>query len=174
MSAEREAYRSLAGHMLRREIYAQSGSIPYTVTESSYTVEIIQRPQDLHHHSVMTVLSRETITLNYERNNDPRIIHTLILEQDQYGNVLKKVEIAYGRKANDAPKIQRQLLLTYSEFRFTWSLDEQDDYLLPKLCESRMYQLYRFEPEGERYTLNQFTCNEFALLSRLETIPFEQ
>jgi RHS repeat-associated protein len=98
----REAYRSLKGHPLRTEIYAQDGTPaarnPYTVTEHNYTIEFLQ-PMGVNQHAVFFSHARETVTYQYERNPaDPRVTHVLTLEVDAFGNVLRGVSIGYPRR----------------------------------------------------------------------------
>ena len=66
----REAYRALRGATLRREVYALDGSAgqdrPYTVTTSSYAVELLQ-PLAGQPHAVCLRRPAETVTVSYER-----------------------------------------------------------------------------------------------------------
>ncbi|MDL2262650.1 hypothetical protein LJC11_04005 [Bacteroidales bacterium OttesenSCG-928-I21] len=109
---KREAARVLKGSILRQEVYSQDGSdkadIPYTVTENSYLIKVRQRKFE-NKHAVFMVLPEESIVLNYERHFykdpndenikifDPRIVHTLNLEYDEYGNPLTQATVAYKR-----------------------------------------------------------------------------
>jgi hypothetical protein len=98
----RESCRAFKGHILRQEIYAQDSSqkasTPYTITESNYEVDIKQGLRDSHQHSIISVRPRETITINMERDvDDLRIQHNIVLQLDKHDNVLKSVQIAYGR-----------------------------------------------------------------------------
>jgi hypothetical protein len=122
-NSTRESYRALKGHLLRMEVYAEDDSpkscIPYTVTESNYTVRFMQ-PQDVHDvhgHSIFTVVPRESVSFNFERKAlDPRVQHSIVLEVDRYGNVLKDLSIAYGRQKSPlkGPEgaTQEKLLMT--------------------------------------------------------------
>ena len=181
----RESCRALAGRILRQEIYGEDGDsksqIPYTVAESNYSVQVLQNREDLHRHSIITVHPRETIALNYERNlDDPRTNHTLVLEVDDYGNVLKQVDVAYGRKCGatalteTARLVQEQALITYSEHDYTDKIDKSNDHLLPQGYHSRTYELYGFVPQGARFRQFQFTQDNFAPLLQLVEIPFDE
>jgi RHS repeat-associated protein len=150
----REAYRALKGQVLRTEIYADDDSdqanVPYTITETKYTVSTLQKEGDTHGHSVCTVFPTEDVSLNAERElGDNRIHHHLVLERDRWGNVLKEVKIAYGRLSGSPDlsardqAIQQQTLITYHENTFTSAiLDCQDDYLLPRTSGNRLYELH--------------------------------
>ncbi len=105
----REACRALKGSTLRQEVYALDGSEessrPYNVTESNYSVRPLQ-PRCGNPYGVFFAFRRESATFLYERKlyevegrkrADPRIVHSLSLEVDDYGNVLKAFNIAYPR-----------------------------------------------------------------------------
>ncbi|MEG4292058.1 SpvB/TcaC N-terminal domain-containing protein [Microcoleus sp. C2C3] len=102
LEEEREACRSLKGSILRQEIYADDGTDksqhPYSVSEQNYTIELVQL-KSANRHAVFFVHPRETIDYHYERNPvDPRVGHQVVLQVDEYGNVLKAVAIGYGRR----------------------------------------------------------------------------
>lgn len=112
----REACRALKGGILRQEIYAldrnpngtltEASDRPYSVSERDYTIKVLQ-PREQNRHAVFFTHARETVDFHYERKlfdiggnqrADPRVTHTLTLEVDGYGNVLKSVSIGYGRR----------------------------------------------------------------------------
>ncbi|MGR9000133.1 MAG: SpvB/TcaC N-terminal domain-containing protein, partial [Gammaproteobacteria bacterium] len=162
---EREACRALKGAMLRQEIYAQDGTSkeqhPYSVTEQNFTVERLQAQGD-NRHAVFFTHPRETINYHYERDpEDPRISHTLTLEVDGYGNVLKALAVGYGRRKassdlaftqEDRDK-QTTLLVTYTENAVTNAIDDSsiypDDYRSPLPAETLTYELTGFKPEDK-------------------------
>lgn len=148
---EREACRALKGSMLRQEVYALDGSDredrPYTVTEQTYTVRRVQRRRG-NRHGVFLRHARESVTYHYER--DPaavRVGHTLSVDVDDWGNVLKAASIAYGRRVPDADLApadqarQAQILATWTEARVTNPVDEAHDHRVPLACETRRYEL---------------------------------
>lgn len=97
----REAHRVLKGSPLRQEIYALDGSpdegIPYTVTANSYIVKRIQS-QFNNRHACFFTHQQENLVWHCERNiNDPRILHELTLNVDEFGNVLEAAKVAYKR-----------------------------------------------------------------------------
>ena len=148
---EREACRALKGSMLRQEVYALDGTDkaehPYTVTEQNFTIQVLQ-PRVDNPYGVFFTHAREAINYQYERNPaDPRISHSLTLDVDNFGNVLKSAAIGYGRRQPDLslnPEDQAKqgnLLITYTENSFTNSIDTVADYRTPLPCESRTYEL---------------------------------
>ncbi|KAF4622714.1 hypothetical protein G7Y89_g14312 [Cudoniella acicularis] len=180
LNMTREACRALKGHLLRLEVYSDDKSrkahIPYTVTESNYTARLLQ-PEDVHGHGIFDFVPRETMQLNLERNlSDPRIQHGLAVEVDEYGNTLKSIQIAYGRKSSPLKDVgdrecQERLLITYSENLITNKIDDSACYRLPRVYESRSYQLYGYENEHvECFGMSRFPKNELA---RLSAIPYE-
>ena len=110
LEEEREACRALKGAMLRQEVYALDGTEekeahPYVVTEQNFTIRMLQ-PQATNPYAVFFTHAREALTYQYERNpEDPRIGHTLTLEVDDFGNVLKSAAVGYGRRQPDTESI---------------------------------------------------------------------
>lgn len=187
LAEAREACRALRGSMLRREVYALDNvgssaeypsGIPYTVTEQSLAVRLLQR-QGANRHAVFLTHAREAITYYYERNPaDPRVQHALTLEVDDFGNVLKQAAVAYGRRRriavhgpggvtewrlnpglaglDEADKArQTTALLTYTENRFTRdpagggdAIERGEDYRAPLPCESMTFELTGYMASG--------------------------
>jgi RHS repeat-associated protein len=148
---EREACRALKGAMLRQEVYALDGTSkaehPYVVTEQNMTIRLLQ-PADGNRHAVFFTYPRESIGYHYERNPaDPRIAHSLTLEVDEFGNVLKSAAVAYGRRQNNPvletrdQAMQSRNYITYGENHITNVVEGDDDYRLPLPCEAQTYEL---------------------------------
>jgi RHS repeat-associated protein len=181
--AEREACRALKGAMLRQEVYADDAGpgatteqrrrarLPYTVTEQSSTVRIVQ-PRGGHRHVVVYTHERETINYHYERNPaDPRVEHVLTLEVDDHGTVVKLATAGYGRRTTvrtvdddgnvtvvpnpglaglhpaDRAK-QTTTLLSYTESRLTNAVESAGAYRCPALSETRTFELTGYSPTG--------------------------
>ena len=180
---EREACRALKGSMLRQETYAddagpgadadarERAAVPYSVIEQSYAVRPLQ-PREDNAHAVFLTHEREEIAYHYERDPaDPRVEHSLALEVDDHGNVLKKATVGYGRRAQvrvagpdgqpqqvpnpgladlDAADRAKQTrpLLAYTENRFTNAVDSADAHRVPVTCEEASYELTGFEATG--------------------------
>jgi RHS repeat-associated protein len=165
---EREACRALKGSLLRQEIYALDGSDkekhPYTITEKNFTIHLLQ-PKAGNRHAVFYTHGCEAISYHYERNPaDPRISHTLTMEVDAFGNVLKSAIVGYGRRKPD-PSLalqdqekQTQVLVTYTENDFTNSIAENDAYRTPLPCDVRTYELTGYIPSGSagRFQISDF------------------
>ncbi|MBL0716212.1 MAG: hypothetical protein JJV98_21205, partial [Desulfosarcina sp.] len=183
---EREACRALKGAMLRQEIYALDGTDkephPYTVTEQNFTIRCLQARTD-NRYGVFFTHAREAINYHYERNpTDPRITHAMTLEVDDFGNVLKETAIGYGRRTGCSPlsgddkNKQEQLLVTYTENSVTHAINGTvDNYRTPLPCQTRTYELTGFKPKNDtRFSFNEWTGNDFALLTSAVEIPYEQ
>ena len=145
--------------MLRQEVYSldetEKAEHPYTVTEQNFTVRRLQ-PHTDSHYGVFFTHSREAINYQYERNPvDPRVSHALKLEVDAFGNALKEVAIAYGRRqvdldlplTSDQAK-QTQTLITYTENTVTNSIDTDFNHRTPLPAETITYELTGFMPTG--------------------------
>ena len=163
---EREACRALKGRLLRQEVYAGDGSAhPYSVTENSYRLRVVQ-PRQEKPHAVFFTHSSETLEYHYEREpNDPRISHQLTLEVDEFGNVTKSAAVAYPRRPRlptpeqprppDHPREQRQTHVVYTESDFTRPVGTDIAYRLPLPSEVRTFELTGIPraSESELYTV---------------------
>jgi len=188
----REACRALKGRLLRQEIYSDDAlpnddtaiiaraRIPYSISETNFSVELIQR-KGSNRYGVFFPHPLETINYQLDRNPaDPRINHDLVLEVDNYGNVLRQCSVRYGRQLGQSTLqpadtiLQEQLHLVYTEMDFTNKVDSDDTYLLPTSCEVRTYEVTGFDPSSSIFNITNFTNNNFALLTSLVEISFEQ
>nr|WP_233718497.1 toxin TcdB middle/C-terminal domain-containing protein [Nostoc mirabile] len=181
---EREAARSLKGHILRQEIYALDSSenyaldglekepLPYTVSERNYEILVEQRLLT-NRHAVFFAYERETINYHYERSFildptdpetdpkkkrkifDPRITHTITLEVDEFGNGLKSVAIAYPRPKSAYPE-QQKTFITYTENQVINKPNETDWYRIGVPVETRTYELTGYAQNGDRFQLTDF------------------
>jgi RHS repeat-associated protein len=158
----REGCRALTGTRLRQEVYALDGSEeadrPYSIAESNATIRLMQPRRGRNLHCVFFAHAREDIAASYERKlyevdgalrADPRVTHGLTLEIDDYGNVLKSVAVAYGRRFADRSALlndrdrakQCTLLATTAENLYTNAIHALDDYRAPLIAEARAYEL---------------------------------
>jgi hypothetical protein len=177
---ERQACRALKGSILRQEIFACDSTDkydhPYVVSERNYTIGLLQ-PQKGNRHAVFLKHLREKVDCHYERDpGDPRISHDLMLAVDAYGNVRKSAAIGYGRKQPDSALAaqdqgkQAQTLITCTENGVTNTVDIEDDYRVPLLCESRTYELTGLSPgPGGRFDFD--TVNNAILIAL--ALPYE-
>jgi RHS repeat-associated protein len=182
---QREACRALKGQALRSEVYGGEGSpdseIPYNVQESNFTIVPLQLPQDAHGHGIFFVHGRESMSIGLERRaNDPRIGHNIILDVDSFGNVLKSMQVSYGRRPNistlsePSKSKQETLLIAYSEYDFTNWVDGDDDYRLPAPYQTRQYEITGLKPKGgERFSFDSLAANAFSTITSIAEVPFE-
>jgi len=161
----REASRSLKGSILRQEIYGLDGTEkqprPYNVSERNFTIEFLQPLGPINRHAVFYSHPRETVNINYERTlvidaggnpmADPMVTHQMVLDVDDFGNILKSVAVGYGRRRDAADPLltpedhakQKATLITYVETRYTNAVLEDDNYLGPLPYESLTYELLK-------------------------------
>jgi RHS repeat-associated protein len=147
-----EAHRACKGMALRQEIFALDGSdkekIPYSVVTHNCYIKLLQ-PKSKNRFAIFLVHESEAITFSYERNvNDPRIAHTLNLEIDDLGNILKEVAVAYPRKIRPAVltenKIwneQNLLHIMLTEANFTKDINTPAAYRLRLPYQTKTYKL---------------------------------
>jgi hypothetical protein len=162
---EREAARSLKGQILRQEIYDLDGSekqsSPYSVSEQNYEIRLLQARQT-NHHAVFFTHERETIEYYYERNPlDPRVTHTMTLEVDEFGNVLKSVAIAYPRLNPQFPE-QGKTLITYTENQVTNESKQANWYRIGVPIETRTYEITEIDPPQPPLTRGEVFALEFV------------
>lgn len=127
----RQAHRALKGKALRVEVYAEDGSgnldILYTTAETTYSVVRLQ-PADGETPASFRVDPSETLRYAYdtavgESTFDPRIHHTLVLEVDDYGHVLRAAEVGYPRRGTGHDDEQEVLTVLVTETE----VENQDD-----------------------------------------------
>ncbi|EPS38200.1 hypothetical protein H072_7990 [Dactylellina haptotyla CBS 200.50] len=146
----RQACRSLKGSVLRREIYGEDlslsskASIPFLASETNFSIKKVSKTAK----PVFFTHSFQTIGYNYERQlNDPRISHEVIIKIDDYGNVTKSAQIAYGCKKSDLPNLEHRgeqetnkiLLL---EKGYTEPVIELYSYQGPRVAEEISFEIH--------------------------------
>lgn len=147
----RQAYRALRGTMLRQEVYGLDGSPqephPYQVKQASTAVRMLQ-PAGLNPHAVFLTHPAEAVTVHTERQpGDPRTTAVLTLDVNDYGQVQRSAEVAYGRTVADmalpadARAEQAAMKATVTDNTYTTVLDDPDDHRIPMLHTSTTYEL---------------------------------
>ncbi|MDZ4210235.1 MAG: toxin TcdB middle/C-terminal domain-containing protein, partial [Methylotenera sp.] len=141
----REACRALKGSVLRHEVYALDGTtsqnIPYTVEEKSYRLTKVQ-PLNPKVHAVFLVTADQAIAYQYERNAaDPRILHTLTLETDAWGNPLKSAQVAYPRRnCTEILTEQQQLHVVVTQNQYI-NQSNLLQHRIGVLCQTQQFEL---------------------------------
>jgi RHS repeat-associated protein len=178
-----EAYRSLKGQMIRREVFAEDetpmAANPYSVTEQNFTVEFLQ-PIGANLHAIFYTHPRETLTFQYERNpGDPRVTHEFTLEVDAFGNVLRSASVGYPRRSGYAPPEQTlsptaQSMLAYDQARlhvvttrnqFTNTINGNDTYRGPMPCAKTVAEIIGIAPAANvSGVTNLFGFDEFSAI----------
>ena len=131
---------------------------------------------------------RETLSYHFERNvAEPRINHQIVLETSKYGQTLREVAIAYGRKSPDRTlptqwdqDAQTKTYLRYTTNQVTNDIDDvtvhPHTYRLPINCERRLYELTGFAPgeAGNPFSFDQFFPHDFQQLEAATEIGYEK
>lgn len=177
----REALRVCKGLPLRVELYSRDGSPeqfhPYTTAQHTCQVQLVQ-PQLKNKHAVFIVLAGEALTYTYERNPaDPRIAHSMTIETDQFGNVLKAAAISYGRKTVDNTLTageqaeQNKTHIVFTENNYTNTINTLIDYRLPLVFGTKNFELTGITPGAGGYYSIPLVKNDYqdAVL-----IPYQQ
>ncbi|MGF1614664.1 MAG: SpvB/TcaC N-terminal domain-containing protein [Gammaproteobacteria bacterium] len=183
---EREACRALKGSMLRQEVYALDGTDseehPYTVTEQNFTIQRLQ-PKEKNRYGVFFTHPCEAINYHYERNpTDPRSTHTLTLEVDKFGNVLRSIEVGYP--CADVPERlpeQNETHVTLTLNRFANRDDRPDWRRIGLPVETRTYEVVKPPTASLRFAWEELRDLAEALVpldqvepSAAKTIAYEQ
>ncbi len=156
--SRRQAAAALRGNVLHKEIYTENrqGLIePHPLEVKEYLLNVRRvNSASRRELPIFIAFATEVLTRHCEsRPDDPRTDHVLVLQTDDFGNVLKEVSVSYGRREPDGdPPEQRdrdtqaQTLITYKEHRFTNAIELPDDHREPQLCESVTYELTGYAP----------------------------
>ncbi|HVG21204.1 MAG TPA: SpvB/TcaC N-terminal domain-containing protein, partial [Blastocatellia bacterium] len=169
----REACAALQGTVLRQEVYGPDvagnlnlASCPYTVTESSFHVRLLQ-PHGQNKYAAFYVHEREGLSYDYERNpDDPRVEHDFTIEIDPWGNVKKSCKVFYPRRAyvrplsqNPAEQVQpEQIRLAAIADVYDYINETDSFYLLGIPDEQKSFELYGLTPDERGYfTFEQIT-----------------
>jgi RHS repeat-associated protein len=147
----REALRACKGIVLRQEVYSTDGSVdedkPYTISTHNCIIKLLQ-PQLENKYAAFLSHESEALNIHYERNlNDPRIIHTLNTEVDDFGNIVQSASVVYGRKTTDAQlpaaiqTEQSKVHVIYTKNDYTNDFDLPDTYRLERIAETQTFEL---------------------------------
>ncbi|KAI0859896.1 hypothetical protein F4860DRAFT_515392 [Xylaria cubensis] len=133
-----DAYRTLNGLPIREKIHSDHDSEPQSLSS----------------------------LLNENKNDNPRLLHDIVLEIDEYGNTTKSTSIAYGKKkstlddATDRLK-QEETVILYAKTSYTNVVDGADGFRFPETCDTMKYCV----SPGTHYDLFgylELIANDFA------------
>lgn len=188
LEAPARARRVLRGLVLRTESYARDGTEkelhPYEVTAHRHEVREVQ-PAGERTNGVFAAHEIETVTARYERDpHHPRIGHELTLEVDRFGNAVRRLIVAYGRRApsTDLPSDgdrarQAQTWMTLEENDYTNAVDDPalvgSPYRSPLPSESRTFEVTGLTPQGQYFTIEDFGASTSAVLATASELPYE-
>ncbi len=142
-----KGYRSLAGRVVRQELFAASATgelteHPYQVTQTAYKIRKIQPKLNKHDPSFLAYQS-ESVDYEYEQNPaDPKISHNLVLSVDNFGDINKELAIAYARRNGipDTDPAQQKDYITASIGNFVHT-DHLEKYQTGVLFESKSFEI---------------------------------
>jgi RHS repeat-associated protein len=188
----RQAARALRGRLLRQEVYARDGSEaqdrPYSVTTHRHAVELRQPgigtgpDDDTWRPAVFAAYRQHTREEHHERLlrkvdgifvPDPRVHDDVVLEVDEYLNVLRAVAIAHARAHPDSDPVlseedrdeQARARFVLTEHGFTNAVHLQDAYRTPLPADSVVYELTGIgltPAEADADTLNAVLAGPLA------------
>lgn len=176
----REAMRACKSMVLRTEVFSREGTpekqlTPYNVGTHNCHIELIQ-PKGTNKYAVYCVKESEAISYSYERDtDDPRMAHTLNLETDLYGNVLRAASVVYPRLNPDGSlpmetqDAQNKTAIIVTTTRFTNDVIHNDDYRLRMPYSVQTYELCGISKAGALYTLQEMESG----WNHASEIPYE-
>lgn len=144
-----DAFRALKGKQLRVEVYGKDlgdkSDIPYKVEEASYDVVMTGSRYTGFDTATFRVQAREKLSLLYERSkSDPRITHDMTVQTNDYGDVTRSIQIAYGR--GGSPAVEAQILADQEvhhikciETTYTNAVDETHSFRKPMVASTATY-----------------------------------
>jgi RHS repeat-associated protein len=176
----REAYRALKGNVIRQELYGcdanHQSNVPYVISENNFKVNLIQ-PRGSNPYTILWTHQLETLEHHSERSHeDPRTNHIIVLDVDDFGNVLRSASVGYGRRpshcklSGEDRACQKQPLITYAENDFTNAILSTQDYHGPLPSETRSYQITGLQLDGRP----RFELVDFNDICSFKILPFEQ
>ncbi|WP_160717882.1 SpvB/TcaC N-terminal domain-containing protein [Chitinophaga solisilvae] len=155
------AYLSLAGQMIRKEVYADDDTAmaadPYQVIQTNYEVTLIQAAVP-DNPAVFQVDTREVITYDYERDpQDPRVQQEFILETDPACGQPELSCIIYLPRRNQPKTYPEQYVQkgTISRNQYYDSPDDADYWLKGIPCQLQEYQLLNATCNGNYYSFEE-------------------
>ncbi|TGZ78084.1 hypothetical protein EX30DRAFT_366172 [Ascodesmis nigricans] len=186
-------HRSLKSHLLREEIYALDGtprqSHPYSIAEYALTTDLLQPSHpELELPAVFRPRVQQTVTVMLERAasfEDARLTQKVVLEVDAFGNILREMAVAYGRRgepaqeegleAGDVGK-QKLTYAVYNEFAFTGVIRDDNALRTPVKWDAQSWQIFNLPPvrNGDGalfYTIPEIREMVHAAFGR-EGLPF--
>lgn len=136
-------YRNLAGKMIRQEIYATTpdgrlNEHPYQVSQNSYSIRKLQ-PKNKKHESCYYTYQTEALSYTYDQQaNDPKIAHQLSVLVNEYGDIEKRLNVAYARRSSviGIHNSQNRDYITLSKLTYT-NKNSIDNYQTGILYESK-------------------------------------
>ena len=142
-----KAYRSLAGRVIRQELFAVSraGELtehPYQVSQTAYKIRKLQPNINKLEPAFFTYQS-ETVAYEYEQNPiDPKIAHHLTVAVGSHGQVEKELSIVYARRRGipNSDPAQRRDYITASTHNYTHT-DNLDKYQTQVLYEWKDFEV---------------------------------
>jgi RHS repeat-associated protein len=141
------SYRSLAGKVLRQEIYSASSEgipeeHPFQVSQNGYCIRKLQ-PETKQHDSCLYAYQTEGLGIIYEQNaDDPKISHNLSLSVNKYGDIEKELSCSYARRSSAPDRLPAQSrdYITVDKHTFT-NVDTPNNYQIGILFESKNYEV---------------------------------
>ncbi|MBB96910.1 MAG: hypothetical protein CML68_20220 [Rhodobacteraceae bacterium] len=176
---QQQAWRVLAGHPIRREIYQRDGTpqedIPLTVEDMTTALRLEQGvgPGGL---AVVFAYTAGGVKATYERRaDDPRIDQTAVLEVDRWGGVRRSITVSYGRRDGKARTVAPEQAAPRILLQVSTSIDHPETAAEPwRLIglsdQERAYRLHGLASTGRYFSRAELLVQSAKALA--DTIPY--
>lgn len=187
----RQATRSCRATVLRREVFGLDAPdvgatsaqhtrerTPYSVVSHGSIVTVLQPPLD-GQAAVVAVIEREAITTTYEREPaDPRVEHTLTVEVDGQGNVLRSAAVRYARVAPDVSvpaqvrDLQGRTTVAFTRNELTTDAVDDAHHRLRRVARTSSWEITSLTPaDDDRFAVGDFLRTGFDVLADSVDVP---
>ena len=176
-----DAFRALAGQIVRTEVYAvdKSGERrkhPYQITQNRYLVRRIQseiKPDSglSSTRSVFATFNRESINFQYEETPaDPMVAHEFLLEIDRFGVPIRSASVGYPRRKSEVR--QQKKLHAQTNYSRVAHFDLPGRYEIGIPLEEKAYKLEGLETENGSSYFSMGNLESEIVLSLKGEVPF--
>lgn len=165
--SEKKKNLAMEGQLICEEIYGLDGSsqekAAYQKKRFTYLVQE-RKAQGKEEEGSYRIKEQEMLFYNYEREPwDPRILHTILLEVDEYGNELGKATIRYKRKISEIEE-QKKTSIQIEEKQYF-----NKENLIGIVTEERNYEIL-----GQEAYLSKQQLKEKQAVWKKQKLPCEQ
>jgi hypothetical protein len=157
-----DGLRALVGDLIRREVYAidttgAAGSHPIEVMQQRYRLRTLQPANGADRPAFSKILLENATWVYEQAAGDPRLVHELVIETDDYDQPVRDALIGYARRTAfpaDIDDQRRYHIHIRDNERIAF--DEAERYEIGIPSEAKSYELAGVRPAQGMFTREQF------------------